>query len=49
MIKNLGGFWKAVEKKRKSLFLFLMMKKKGKTRGSQEEEKLVEKSWCKYI
>ena len=28
---------------------FLNEEKKGKTRGSQEEEKLVEKSWCKYI
>ena len=44
MIKNLGGFWKAVEKKRKSLFLFLMRKKKAKQEAVRKK-----KSWLRSL
>jgi len=37
------------EKEDKEFVSFLNEGKKGRTRGSQKEEKLVKKSWCKYV
>ena len=50
MIKNRR--WWGLEgygKEDKEFVSFLNERKKGRTRGSQKEEKLVKKSWCKHI